>query len=113
MLEEVDELSRELESAGLQPIGIGLSLAYGEAVVGRVGGAERNEYTAIGDVANVSARIERLGAEVGYPLVVTDAVAAALGESATFDDLGTRAIKGHSPVHVFGWPTRGRLERAA
>lgn len=113
MLEEIDALDRELESAGLPPIRIGLSLAYGEAIVGRVGAAERNEYTAIGDVANVSARIEGLGAEVGYSLVVTEAVVAQLRDTISFDDLGTRALKGHSPLRIFGWPARVQVERAA
>jgi adenylate cyclase len=113
MLDEIDALNREFESAGLPPIRIGLSLAYGEAIVGRIGAAERNEYTAIGDVANVSARIEGLGSEVGYPLIVTDAVVAALRATTSFDDLGARALKGHSPVHVFGWPPRFQVERAA
>jgi adenylate cyclase len=113
IMEEIDTLNAELESAGLPPIRIGLSLAYGEAIVGRIGAAERNEYTAIGDVANVSARIEGLGADVGYSLVVTEAVVAALREATSFDDLGVRALKGHSPVRVFGWPARAAAERAA
>jgi class 3 adenylate cyclase len=113
MLDEIGALNRELEAAGLPPIRIGLSLAYGEAIVGRIGAPERNEYTAVGDVANVSARIEGLGADIGYPLVVTEAVVAALRGEASFDDLGARAVKGHSPVRVFGWPARVRVERAA
>jgi class 3 adenylate cyclase len=114
MFAEVDVLNRELTAEGLPPIRIGLSLAFGEAVVGRVGAAERNEYTAIGDVANVSARLESLTSEVGYPLVVSEAVAMALG-AAVFDALGERTLKGHSPVRVFGWPRRApaAAERAA
>lgn len=106
MFDEVDALNRQLATEGIAPIRIGLSLAYGDAVVGRIGGPERNEYTAIGDVANVSARIEGLTKEVGYPLVVTDEVARRIGTAATFDDLGERALKGHSPVRICGWPAR-------
>jgi class 3 adenylate cyclase/CHASE2 domain-containing sensor protein len=106
MFDEVEALNAELAAEGIAPIRIGLSLAYGEAVVGRIGGPERNEYTAIGDVANVSARIEGLTKEVGYPLVVTDEVERRVGTAATFDDLGERALKGHSPVRICGWPAR-------
>jgi class 3 adenylate cyclase len=113
MFEELDVLNRELASEWLPPVRIAISLAYGEAVVGRIGAAERNEYTAIGDVANVSARIESLSAEVGYPLVVTEEVAAAVSDLATFDALGERTLKGHSPVRVFGWPPRAKGARAA
>ncbi|MGE5794110.1 MAG: CHASE2 domain-containing protein [Bacteroidota bacterium] len=113
MFEELEVLNRELASESLPPIRIALSLAYGEAVVGRIGAAERNEYTAIGDVANVSARIEGLSAEVGYPLVATEDVVAAVRDLATFDSLGERTLKGHSPVRVYGWPPRAKGARAA
>jgi len=113
MFEELDVLNRELASEWLPAIRIAISLAYGDAVVGRIGAAERNEYTAIGDVANVSARIEALSAEVGYPLVVTEEVAAAVRDLAAFDALGERSLKGHSPVRVFGWPSRAKSSRAA
>ncbi|MCC6658696.1 MAG: adenylate/guanylate cyclase domain-containing protein [Rhodocyclaceae bacterium] len=106
MLAELEALNRELVAEGLPPIAIGISLAFGRAVVGHVGAAARHEYTAIGDVANVSARIEGLTKEVGYPLLVGAEVAAALGDEARFDDLGEWALKGHSPVRVFGWPPR-------
>ncbi|MCL4798693.1 MAG: adenylate/guanylate cyclase domain-containing protein [Burkholderiales bacterium] len=105
---EVEELNRELAAEGAEPVRIGLALAFGESVVGRIGGAERNEYTAIGDVANVSARIEGLAAGLGYPLVATEAVVQALRGRASFDDLGEQPLKGHSPVRVFGWPPRTR-----
>jgi class 3 adenylate cyclase len=110
---ELDALNRELQAEGAAPIRIGVALAFGESVVGRIGAAERNEYTAIGDAANVAARIEGLTAELGYPLVVSEAVAQALGERASFDDLGERALKGHSPVRVFGWPPRAHVRQAA
>jgi class 3 adenylate cyclase/CHASE2 domain-containing sensor protein len=113
MFEELEVLNRELASESLPPIRIGLSLAYGEAVVGRVGSPQRNEYTAIGDVANVSARIEGFSAEVGYPLIVTEDVASAVRDLATFDALGERNLKGHSPVRVYGWPPRAKDARAA
>lgn len=108
ILRAVAELNRELQAEGRAPIRIGLSLAYGDAVVGRIGAPERNEYTAIGDVANVSARIEGLTAELGYPLLVDAGVAAALAGEAQFDAIGERALKGHSPVHIHGWPARLR-----
>ena len=112
MLEEIEVLNRELADEWLPSIRIALSLAYGEAVVGRIGAPERNEYTAIGDVANVSARIEGLAAEVGYPLVATEDVANAVRDLAAFDALGERSLKGHSPVRVYGWPSRAKGARA-
>jgi adenylate cyclase len=106
MLSELSELNRELRPHDLPALRIGLSLAYGEAIVGRIGAAERHEYTAIGDVANVSARLESMTKELGYPLLLTAQVVAQLAADETFDDLGSREIRGHDPVYVYGWPAR-------
>lgn len=108
MLAALDGLNADLVADGFEPIAMGVSLAYGEAVVGRIGAGNRHEYTAIGDVANVSARLEAMTKEVGYPLVVGGTVADALAGMADFDDLGERALKGHAPVRACGWPTRQR-----
>jgi class 3 adenylate cyclase/CHASE2 domain-containing sensor protein len=106
MLEALRDLNRELERDDIPPLQIGISLAYGKAVVGRVGAAERHEYTAIGDVANVSARLESMTKELGYPVLLTAEVVALSAGAGVFDDLGTREIRGHAPVHVYGWPAR-------
>ena len=106
MLGELDGLNADLAADGYAPIAMGVALAYGEAVVGHIGAANRHEYTAIGDVANVSARLEGMTKETGYPLLVTTEVAAAVGADVRFDDLGERALKGHAPVRVCAWPPR-------
>jgi adenylate cyclase len=112
MLAEMDELNRDLLRRDLPALRVGLSLAYGEAIVGRIGAAERHEYTAIGDVANVSARLENMTKELGYSLLLTGQVVAQLGVEETFDDLGSREIRGHEPVHVHGWPARSAATSA-
>ena len=112
MLAALAGLNADLARDGFEPIAVGVSLAYGEAVVGHIGAAARHEYTAIGDVANVSARLEAMTKEVGYPLVVSGAVADALAGIAVFDDLGERALKGHAPVRACGWPARLTAEVA-
>jgi len=106
MLAELDGLNSELMADGYAPIAMGVSLAYGDAVVGRIGAPTRHEYTAIGDVANVSARLEAMTKEVGYPLVVSGVVAEALNGVAVFDDLGECALKGHASIRACGWPPR-------
>ena len=113
MIGQLEDLNRELGSHGIAPIAIGVSLAYGEAIVGRIGAGARHEYTAIGDVANVSARIEGLTKEFGYPLVVSEAVVKALGTPEQFDDLDVRELKGHAPVRIYGWPARRSSSSAA
>jgi adenylate cyclase len=106
MLDALATLNAELRAEGRPPISIGIGLGFGEAVVGRLGAANRHVYSAIGDVANVSARLEGLTKDIGYPLVVSAVVANTVGDETRFDDLGMQALKGHTPVHAFGWPAR-------
>jgi class 3 adenylate cyclase/CHASE2 domain-containing sensor protein len=112
MFEALDALNAELTGRGVAPINIGISLAYGEAIVGRVGAATRHEYTAIGDVANVAARLEAMTKVLGYPLLVSREVIDGIGASAEFDDLGVQELKGHAPVRVFGGPKRAVVPEA-
>ena len=54
-------------------------------------------------MTNVASRLEGVTKEVGYHLVCSRAVADALGHRAGLVPLGTRPIKGHSAVEIFGY----------
>jgi adenylate cyclase len=102
MLQYVGELNRQFAVEGEKSMDIGIGLNLGPAVVGHVGASFRHDYTAIGDVTNVASRVEGLTKETGYHVVVTRAVADFLGAS-DLVPLGPMAIKGHTPVEVYGY----------
>jgi class 3 adenylate cyclase len=102
MLRYVADLNRELRAEGEEPIDIGIGLNAGEALVGHVGSAARHEYSAIGDVTNVAARLQGLSAEHGFRMLVSKAVAERLAEREALAPLGPVAVKGHSPVELYG-----------
>lgn len=102
MLRYVAALNEQFRSEGDAPIEIGIGLHAGEAVIGHVGSSTRHDYTAIGDVTNVASRLEGLTKEAGYRIVVSKVVAAQLGERDDLKCLGPMAIKGHTPVEVYG-----------
>ena len=108
MLERLAALNRALAAEGVAPITIGVGLHVGDAIVGHVGSRSRHEYTAIGDVVNVASRVEGLSKDAGYPLICTREVVDAVGGDVGFVPLGSKPVKGHTPVEVFGWPSAGK-----
>jgi class 3 adenylate cyclase len=105
MLDRLPELNAEFVAEGLPALEIGVTLAYGEAVVGNVGWSERYNYTAIGDAVNVAARLQDIAKALGYPLVATAAVVEHAGPEwrAGLVALGAQPMRGHRPDEVFGW----------
>ncbi|MBI3069041.1 MAG: adenylate/guanylate cyclase domain-containing protein [Betaproteobacteria bacterium] len=103
ILRYVGELNRQFLAEGEAPMDIGVGLHAGEAVIGHVGSSTRHDYTAIGDVTNVASRLESLTKEAGYRLVCSRAVMERLGDSGELAPLGPLAIKGHTPVEVYGY----------
>lgn len=103
ILEHVAHFNAGCHERGEAPIAVGIGLHAGEAVIGHVGASARHDYTAIGDVTNVASRLEGLTKEAGYRLVVSKYVAQQLPADTALTELGPMAIKGHTPVEVYGY----------
>ena len=79
----VDALSKALGSELPAPLRIGIGIHTGSAVVGRMGYAEGQYLTAVGDTVNAAARLEQLTKEYDCALVISDAVAVRAGVDVT------------------------------
>jgi class 3 adenylate cyclase len=80
-------------------LGVGIGMAQGYATLGRIGFEDRFDYTAIGAVINLAAR---LCADAGDGQILTSGrLAASMADVVHVDDLGDRQLRGMSrPVAV-------------
>ena len=82
-------------------IGFGIGLASGPATVGRIGYEDRLDYTAIGSVVNLAARLCASAAD--KEILIDAKVAAEVNGRRPVEDLGGREIKGFDEaIPVFG-----------
>jgi adenylate cyclase len=80
-------------------LGFGVGVAQGYATLGRIGFDGRDDYTAIGTVTNVAARLASEATD--RQILITSRVANAIADRAQLESIGELALKGLSrPVAV-------------
>lgn len=101
--EILSRLNVEIEQGNLPPTRIGIGLHSGDAVTATIGSNLRKEYTVIGDVVNLAARLEKLNKEFNSQLLISDEVLNHLFENATDAvPMGQVDIRGRAnPIEVY------------
>ena len=88
---------------GRPPIALATGCATGRACVGNIGSKRRFNYTVIGDVVNVAARIEQSCRHVEYDILVSSAVYEKTRQDMAMLEAGYVDLKGRTdlePVYV-------------
>ena len=90
---------RELQPVG-QRIAFGVGINTGEAIVGNIGTAELMNYTIIGDVVNVAARLQ--GEARAGEVLLSGAAYEQVAGSVEVEELGSMHVKGRAqPVPIY------------
>lgn len=100
---------------GDRPMGIGIGLHTGDAILGNLGSKTKMEYTAIGDTVNTAARLQELTKDFHEcPIIMSKDVWAGLSShplSKGIKNLGERKIRGKTGrFEAFGFhPLKGHI----
>ena len=74
MVEALKDFNLWQERRELPPFRIGVALNYGVVTVGNIGTEKKLDYTVIGDMVNVAARLEGLTKKYRVPIIVSESV---------------------------------------
>jgi class 3 adenylate cyclase len=94
-----------------EALAIGIALHAGPVLVGTIGPPTRREYTIIGDVVNVSDRLEKSNKELGSVLVASVDALAGVADPSSHGLLGPRQVTVHGhdqPIAVHYLPETRR-----
>jgi adenylate cyclase len=98
--EKIATRNIERRAAGDPEIHFGLALHLGEVSYGNIGAPARLDFTVIGPAVNHAARLEKVGAELGRPIVTSASFAMASKEG--LESLGRHSLRGvPEPQEVF------------
>ncbi len=94
MQKRLRELNVPLKEKAKAEISVGIGINFGTGTVGYIGSKERTDYTAVGDVVNLAARLEKQ-AKAGQ-IIISESVRQALGDDFEVSPVSIVSIKGRA-----------------
>jgi adenylate cyclase len=107
MKESLRRLNADWKNRGLRSFEMGIGLNFGEVIFGNIGSSKKMEPTVIGDVVNVTSRLEGLTKEYGRDLLVGEAAADLVGDAFKLQFVDKVTVKGKTkPLRVYSVVSR-------
>ena len=72
MIDRLEQVNIWMADKGLDPLGIGIGVHTGNAILGNIGSENKLDYTIIGDNVNLASRIEGLTKQYGVQILITE-----------------------------------------
>jgi len=102
LVKSTNDMANACQRLNIPPLRIRIGMATGEVLAGIIGSSAKQDYTVIGDIANLAARLEGVNKIYKTQILATAATTHAAGEKILFRKLDTVRVIGRSePVEVF------------
>ena len=72
MMSELKKMNKHWESINKSPLDIGIGLNTGDMIVGNMGSESRMDYTLMGDMVNLGARLEGTNKVYGTNIIISE-----------------------------------------
>lgn len=109
--EDLQKANQKWEAKGRPPFFTRIGIHAGEAIVGNLGASFRINYTAIGDVINVTSRLEGANKELGSSILISHTIYDKIKDSFACKKHGLINLKGRSDA-IQGYEVIKEMEKA-
>lgn len=102
MIASLDQLNREWEAKGKTRLDIGVGVNTGEMIVGNMGSTSRMDYTLMGDMVNLGARLEGTNKVYGTKIIISEFTYEHVKDRIIARELDLIRVKGKAhPVKIY------------